>query len=65
MVTENMTPEERKEQQQPETKTRKKRSDAGKPKPKRRTLEDIKAEILDLVDEALDLQKSGAKVSWE
>jgi hypothetical protein len=50
---------------EPDKKPRKKRSDAGKPKPKPRTLDAIKADIMDLVDEALEMQKAAAKVSWE
>jgi len=49
----------------PDKKPRKKRSDAGKPKPKARTVDAIKSEILDLVDEAVELTRNQARVSWE
>ena len=49
----------------PEKKPRKKRRDAGKPRVKERTIEDIKAEILDLVNETVSLTIAKAKVRWE
>lgn len=44
--------------------SRKKRSDAGKPKPKVRTITDIEEDITTLVEEAVELTRNQAKVTW-